>query len=132
MLAGASRWERRHRLARRSRKCPYETYDRGEGHAPGWVPDWNGNAARTFFVPLFYGKTYGPGSTNYGGYQAERRHHPRVAGPVMLEVRDLRVSFDTNDGVLYAVRGLDLSVGRGRTVGIVGESGSGKACRCSP
>lgn len=36
---------------------------------PGWVPDWNGNAARTFFVPLFYGKTYGPGSTNYGGYQ---------------------------------------------------------------
>ncbi|HYN97969.1 MAG TPA: ABC transporter substrate-binding protein, partial [Pilimelia sp.] len=36
---------------------------------PGWVPDWPGNAARTLFVPLFYGKEYGPGSTNSGGYQ---------------------------------------------------------------
>ena len=35
---------------------------------PGWVPDWTGNAARTIFVPLFYGKEYGPGSTNSGGY----------------------------------------------------------------
>jgi peptide/nickel transport system substrate-binding protein len=35
---------------------------------PGWVPDWVGNAARTLFVPLFYGAEYGPGSTNSGGY----------------------------------------------------------------
>jgi peptide/nickel transport system substrate-binding protein len=35
---------------------------------PSWLPDWTGNAARTLFVPLFYGKDYGPGSTNSGGY----------------------------------------------------------------
>jgi peptide/nickel transport system substrate-binding protein len=36
--------------------------------ALGVVPDWAGNAARTLFVPLFYGREYGPGSTNRGGY----------------------------------------------------------------
>jgi peptide/nickel transport system substrate-binding protein len=35
---------------------------------PGRAPDWVGNAARTLFVPLFYGKGYGPGSANSGGY----------------------------------------------------------------
>jgi ABC-type transport system substrate-binding protein len=33
---------------------------------PGWCPDWAGNAARTFFSPLFDGRTIGDGSTNYG------------------------------------------------------------------
>ncbi|GAA2591915.1 ABC transporter substrate-binding protein [Actinomadura fulvescens] len=36
--------------------------------APGWVPDWYGNNGRTNIVPLFDGRTYGPNSTNYGGY----------------------------------------------------------------
>lgn len=35
---------------------------------PGWNPDWQGNAARSFFVPLLDPRTYGPGTTNYGGY----------------------------------------------------------------
>jgi oligopeptide/dipeptide ABC transporter ATP-binding protein len=44
----------------------------------------------------------------------------------LLEVRDLRVSFTTADGVVQAVRGVNFDVDAGQTLGIVGESGSGK------
>jgi peptide/nickel transport system ATP-binding protein len=43
----------------------------------------------------------------------------------LLDVRDLRVSFHTEAGVVEAVRGVSFSLGRER-LGIVGESGSGK------
>lgn len=45
----------------------------------------------------------------------------------ILSVRDLRVTLDTASGPLQAVRGVDLSVGRGETLCIVGESGCGKS-----
>jgi peptide/nickel transport system ATP-binding protein len=45
----------------------------------------------------------------------------------VLEVRDLRVHFPMDEGLLKAVDGVDFDVVRGKTLGLVGESGCGKS-----
>lgn len=46
---------------------------------------------------------------------------------VILQVKDLRISFRVYDGTVKAVRGIDFDLRRGETIAIVGESGSGKS-----
>lgn len=44
----------------------------------------------------------------------------------LLTIRNLNVTYDTEDAVIYAVNGLNLTVKKGETLGLVGETGAGK------
>ena len=47
-------------------------------------------------------------------------------GEALLEIRDLKTHFATDDGMVQAVDGVNLTIARGETLGVVGESGCGK------
>src|SRR5215207_235195 len=46
---------------------------------------------------------------------------------MLLEIKDLRVSFPLDEGTVRAVEGVDLTLRRGEVLGVVGESGCGKS-----
>jgi peptide/nickel transport system ATP-binding protein len=50
-----------------------------------------------------------------------------VDNSVLLEIKDLRVSFPLDEGAVRAVEGVNLTIRRGEVLGIVGESGCGKS-----
>jgi oligopeptide transport system ATP-binding protein len=45
----------------------------------------------------------------------------------ILKIRDLNISFKTDNGTINAIRGVNLDLYEGETIAIVGESGSGKS-----
>jgi peptide/nickel transport system ATP-binding protein/oligopeptide transport system ATP-binding protein len=45
----------------------------------------------------------------------------------LIRIEDLHVHFDSDEGLVEAVRGVDLAIRAGETLGLVGESGSGKS-----
>lgn len=45
----------------------------------------------------------------------------------ILDIKNLRVSFRTNDGTVKAVRNINMELHKGETLAVVGESGSGKS-----
>ncbi len=58
---------------------------------------------------------------------AVRRAGRQPSGAPLLQVRGLRTSFHTRDGIVRAVDGIDFHVDRGEVLGLVGESGCGKS-----
>jgi oligopeptide/dipeptide ABC transporter ATP-binding protein len=50
-----------------------------------------------------------------------------TSGPPIFQVEDLNVRFDTPDGDVHAVRGVNLEIRSGECLAVVGESGSGKS-----
>src|SRR6185436_19340450 len=48
----------------------------------------------------------------------------------LIEIKDLKIHFFTDEGVVRAVDGIDLTIERGKTLALVGESGCGKSVAC--
>ena len=46
---------------------------------------------------------------------------------VILDIKNLRTTFDTHDGLVHAVNGISYQLHEGESLGIVGESGCGKS-----
>jgi peptide/nickel transport system ATP-binding protein/oligopeptide transport system ATP-binding protein len=63
------------------------------------------------------------------GMDVIMKHKSENEEPI-LKIKDLKVYFDTDDGVVKSVDGVDLQIMKGKTLGLVGESGCGKSVSC--
>jgi peptide/nickel transport system ATP-binding protein len=52
---------------------------------------------------------------------------PAASGTPLLQIKNLQVGFQTQNGLVPAVNGIDITLNAGQTLAIVGESGSGKS-----
>ncbi|MCI1963886.1 MAG: ABC transporter ATP-binding protein [Ancrocorticia sp.] len=59
-------------------------------------------------------------------FESDELPDPKSGAP-LLEVKDLAVTFPSEDGRVHAVRGVSFTLDRGKILGLVGESGSGKS-----
>ena len=91
----------------------------------------DGDQQRRLVVGGVPGSRRGAGGPGVQHGRSRPRAHPRpaAAGAVMtlLEIKDLTVEYKVAGGWLPAVRGVNLTVDSGETVGIAGESGCGKS-----
>jgi peptide/nickel transport system substrate-binding protein len=64
---------------------------------PGWSPDWAGNAARSFFVPLLDGRLFAESTTNYGDYnnpEVNKLIDQALAAPSAAKAGDIWAQVD--------------------------------------
>ena len=125
-------------LAREFRGCRFaercdEAWSLCHEQAPRWYGNDDGQRVRCHLLdpalaaqrPANSAVSSNDGLQTHGG----RQHEPTP----LLEVEDIKVHFPIRKGLfkrtvghVYAVDGISLSIGRGRTVALVGESGCGK------
>jgi len=66
------------------------------------------------------------GATDVAADSLDLRPDDPEKEDALLKIKDLMIKFHTDDGVVHAVNGLDLSLKAGETLGLVGETGAGK------
>ena len=50
---------------------------------------------------------------------------------LILDIENLVVRYETEDGIVHALNGIDLQLGYHQTIGLVGETGAGENDRCA-
>ena len=56
----------------------------------------------------------------------DKENTTKMESDIVLDIQDLNVRFETEDGVVYAVNDLNLKLEKGKAIGLVGETGAGK------